>query len=318
MAAEGNSALKAHFAKEFDKMMALKLPKLKKLARVRDVPDEAVEASLGGVEDEDSAKEILIGLIFKAACLKLAPSPARAPPPQVDDFESQTCQICKACIRPPGHDGLCMDGQCNDILPEREDVVTADMGAEHAAKHLEVKGEIQRRLEQRRLEAAQAEEALKKAEEERVAAEAHALRLAAEAAEEEERRRAEEEAARFRAEEEERQRHRDEAMVEIAREEAAMATLCVETFLGCIRHSNRIRTPLKGTILYTKFIRPARPVGTSVDVKDSTFSNLGNYLKFLEHEGLLALQPGLTDPVVTWIDAAACARYKYSPPAAPR
>merc|ERR1712046_295950 len=73
----------------------------------------------------------------------------------------------------------------------------------------------------------------------------------------------------------------------------------------------KVRTPIKGTNLYTKFMRPCRPMGTSVDIKDSSFRSLGWFLEFLESEGLVHLQPGLTDPVVTGINYEACRKYKY-------
>merc|ERR1719253_1140303 len=95
---------------------------------------------------------------------------------------------------------------------------------------------------------------------------------------------------------------------------AAMDKLCVETFIESVKKvawRDRIRTPLKGSNLYTKHIRPSRPRGTSVDVKDSSFRYLGVFLEFLESEGLLRLQPGLTDPVVTDIYFDACRKYMY-------
>jgi hypothetical protein len=94
----------------------------------------------------------------------------------------------------------------------------------------------------------------------------------------------------------------------------AMDKMCVRTFLESVKRyawRERVRTPIKGSNLYTKHMRPCRPAGTSVDVKDSNFRNLGIFLKFLEEEGLLRLQPGLTDPVVTAINFSACQRYKY-------
>jgi len=96
----------------------------------------------------------------------------------------------------------------------------------------------------------------------------------------------------------------------------AMDKQCVDVFLESVKGCSwrqRVRTPIKGTNLYTKHIRPCRPVGTSVDVKDSSFGNLRNFLEFLEAEGLLRLQPGLSDPVVSDINFKACHRYKYDP-----
>jgi hypothetical protein len=100
-----------------------------------------------------------------------------------------------------------------------------------------------------------------------------------------------------------------------AEEMAAMDKICVENFLDSVKKVSwraKPRTPIKGTNLYTKHMRPCRPVGTSVDVKDSNFRSLGFLLQFLESEGLLSLQPGLSDPVVTRINFEACAKYKYT------
>lgn len=97
-------------------------------------------------------------------------------------------------------------------------------------------------------------------------------------------------------------------------EMAIMDHMCINTFLESVKKvawRQPVRTPIKGTNLYTKHMRPCRAEGTSVDVKDSNFRNLGNFLRFLECEGLLRLQPGLTDPVVTTIDFKACRHYKH-------
>jgi hypothetical protein len=117
--------------------------------------------------------------------------------------------------------------------------------------------------------------------------------------------------ARQKIEEHARQKKEEEAA-----EMAAMDERCVRAFLECAKPCDwhpKIRTPIKGTILYTKFMRPARAVGTSVDVKESSFRCLGNFLEFLEKEGLLQLKPGETDPVVTAIRAHTCRGYKYTP-----
>merc|ERR1712093_371353 len=93
-----------------------------------------------------------------------------------------------------------------------------------------------------------------------------------------------------------------------------MDKMCVDAFLESVKQCawrDRVRTPIKGTNLYTKHMRPCRPMGTSVDVKDSSFRNLGTLMRFLEGEGLLLLKPGLTDPVVTEIHFNACRKYKY-------
>merc|ERR1719502_1297553 len=59
----------------------------------------------------------------------------------------------------------------------------------------------------------------------------------------------------------------------------------------CAWRDRQVRTPIKGSNLYVRHMRPCRPAGTSVDVKDSNFRNLGTFLQFLEAEGLLRLKP---------------------------
>jgi len=92
--------------------------------------------------------------------------------------------------------------------------------------------------------------------------------------------------------------------------------LCVETFLAsvksCASHE-RVRTPIKGTFLYTRHMIPSRPQGTRVNVKETSFESLGTFLRFLEDEGLLSLKPGLSDPVVCEIHFESCRQYRYNP-----
>lgn len=93
--------------------------------------------------------------------------------------------------------------------------------------------------------------------------------------------------------------------------------LCIETFLAsvkkCASHE-RVRTPIKGTFLYTRHMIPSRPTGTRVNVKETSFETLGTFLRFLQNEGLLSLKPGLSDPVVSEIHFEACRQYRYNKP----
>lgn len=343
-------------------MMKLKVSQLKKLAKKHGIDDEAIAKGLVAGDDEDNTKNFIIRLIFKNALVKAAPTPARTRAEiAAEDPDAQTCVVCLGCIRPPGHEGPCMDGQLNDLIPESE---CCKMAAEEMERHKAMKAEIRRKMDekakaeeearQKALEQARrkaAEEARKKAAEEaarRKAAEDEARRKAEEEeaqrqyeaiqrALEEERKEAEKEEARRKAaeeaaEEEARQRAKEEearkqfeakqkALVEEAKERqraeaememAAMDERCVQTFLECVKpYRDRIRTPLKGTILYTKHMRPCRAMGTSVDVKDSSFHCLSNFMNFLQDEGLIRLKPGLTDPVVTEIRLENCKHYTY-------
>jgi len=166
------------------------------------------------------------------------------------------------------------------------------------------------------------EEALRKAAEEeakrKAAEEEEAARRAAE---EEAQRQAEEELWQQRAAEAEESRRREEQEKAEAqrkiKEEAERATMdqrCVDAFLKCVQpvgSRDPVRTPLKGSHLYTRHMRPCREAGTSVDVKDSNFTCLSNFLDFLQKEGLLYLKPGQSDPVVNRINTCACSLYTF-------
>lgn len=48
---------------------------------------------------------------------------------QQDDaknMEEQVCMVCQGCVRPPGHEGLCVDGQCTEIIPKAPRMFTAE------------------------------------------------------------------------------------------------------------------------------------------------------------------------------------------------
>merc|ERR1719401_1430428 len=80
-------------------------------------------------------------------------------------FHAQPCQVCVGCIRPPGHDGPCMDGQCNEIQPKPPtEESSLDVGLE-VARHRAVKEEVARKVEE---EAAAQDAARHKAAEEAV------------------------------------------------------------------------------------------------------------------------------------------------------
>jgi len=195
---------------------------------------------------------------------------------------------------------------------KKEDEARQQKAAEEARKLAE---EENRKKEEEKL----AEEARKReeAEAQQKLAEEVQKRAAAFA-------RQQEEEAQQKLAEEENCKKEEEALAEEARKKAAearraaeeeemmaMDVQCIDAFLKCTM--TRVKTPLKGSNLYTKHIRPCRPVGTSVDVKDSSFRNLSTFLNFLEEEGLLRLQPGLSDPVVNQIRYEACRNYEYIP-----
>merc|ERR1712224_525689 len=59
--------------------------------------------------------------------------------------------------------------------------------------------------------------------------------------------------------------------------------------------------PVMGTSLYGK-MRLSRQLGTSCDVKDSSYVWLRPFLEHLEDEGLIVLKPEVQDPTVTKIN----------------
>lgn len=334
------SALKEKMEKQIIGMMSLELPKLKKRAKKKGISEEAVEEAVAICDDEEDAKNVLIRLILKgptAKALQEIPSPVRS---RKQWQPEAVCKVCAGCIRPPGHEGPCMDGQCNEIFPpppEPEDKHLQTV-ADEKARHKIVKEHVLRKVaDQNAAEEEEARRQVAKEEAKRKAAEEEALRKAAEeeakrkAAEEEEaaRRAAEEEAQRQAEEElwqqraaeaEEARRREEQEKAEAQRkikEEAERATMdqrCVDAFLKCVQpvgSRDPVRTPLKGSHLYTRHMRPCREAGTSVDVKDSNFTCLSNFLEFLQKEGLLYLKPGQSDPVVNRINTCACSLYTF-------
>mmetsp|Transcript_103473 Transcript_103473/g.183810 ORF Transcript_103473/g.183810 Transcript_103473/m.183810 type:complete len:490 (+) Transcript_103473:69-1538(+) len=80
-----------------------------------------------------------------------------------------------------------------------------------------------------------------------------------------------------------------------------MDNLLRETFFEALKQSaGDLPTPMKGSNLYTRYMRPCRPTGTSLEVKESSFKSLRGFLEHLEQEGFLSLS-GSSDPVVTKI-----------------
>eukprot|EP00746_Dinoflagellata_sp_MGD_P162165 gnl/MRDRNA2_/MRDRNA2_89600_c0_seq1.p1 gnl/MRDRNA2_/MRDRNA2_89600_c0~~gnl/MRDRNA2_/MRDRNA2_89600_c0_seq1.p1 ORF type:complete len:411 (+),score=100.96 gnl/MRDRNA2_/MRDRNA2_89600_c0_seq1:79-1311(+) len=78
-----------------------------------------------------------------------------------------------------------------------------------------------------------------------------------------------------------------------------MDVVLMECFLQAIR--TRVKAwnlPIKGTTLYTQHMRQCRRLGTSLNVKESTFHFLGAFLQHLEKQGLLTLKKGETDAVI--------------------
>jgi len=60
----------------------------------------------------------------------------------------------------------------------------------------------------------------------------------------------------------------------------------------------RLGMPCKGSRIYAECIRPCRPLGTSIDVKASSFACLKGFFEDLEAKGLLELKYSAPDPVV--------------------
>jgi len=78
-----------------------------------------------------------------------------------------------------------------------------------------------------------------------------------------------------------------------------MDVVLMECFLQAITTRVLARNlPIKGTTLYTQHMRPCRRIGTSLNVKESTFHYFGAFLQHLESLGLLTLKPNETDAVI--------------------
>jgi hypothetical protein len=78
-----------------------------------------------------------------------------------------------------------------------------------------------------------------------------------------------------------------------------MNLVLMECFLQAI--STRVMAwnlPIKGTTLYTQHMRPCRRIGTSLNVRESTYHYFGAFLTHLETLGLLRLKKGETDAVI--------------------
>lgn len=87
---------------------------------------------------------------------------------------------------------------------------------------------------------------------------------------------------------------------EVQSKSEMMDLVLMECFLQAI--STRVMAwnlPIKGTTLYTQHMRPCRRIGTSLNVKESTYHHFGYFLQHLESLGLLTLKKGETDAVIT-------------------
>lgn len=84
--------------------------------------------------------------------------------------------------------------------------------------------------------------------------------------------------------------------------EKAMDKILEECFLQAVTTRIKDRdVPIMGTTLYGKHMRQCRRVGTSCDVKDSSFVWFREFLQDLEKRGVLTLNKEMQDPQVTRI-----------------
>lgn len=87
------------------------------------------------------------------------------------------------------------------------------------------------------------------------------------------------------------------------KEQLAMNETLMDCFLQAVKTRVKDRDlPIMGTTLYGKHMRAARQIGTSCDVKDSTFVWVRAFFESLEDENLIKLKPEVKDPTVTWIN----------------
>jgi len=88
----------------------------------------------------------------------------------------------------------------------------------------------------------------------------------------------------------------------ITKEEKEMDDTLVECFLQAAKTRVKDRDlPIMGTSFYGKHMRTCRQVGTSCDVKDSSYFGFKDFAKQLEVDGLITLNPMSADPQITKI-----------------
>merc|ERR1711985_42034 len=87
------------------------------------------------------------------------------------------------------------------------------------------------------------------------------------------------------------------------KEKSLMDDTLMDCFLQAVKTRVKDRDlPIMGTTLYGKHMRASRMIGTSCDVKDSSFVWLRPFLESLEDDKMIKLKPEVKDPTVTWIN----------------
>eukprot|EP00746_Dinoflagellata_sp_MGD_P157143 gnl/MRDRNA2_/MRDRNA2_86119_c0_seq2.p1 gnl/MRDRNA2_/MRDRNA2_86119_c0~~gnl/MRDRNA2_/MRDRNA2_86119_c0_seq2.p1 ORF type:complete len:514 (+),score=151.44 gnl/MRDRNA2_/MRDRNA2_86119_c0_seq2:98-1639(+) len=95
----------------------------------------------------------------------------------------------------------------------------------------------------------------------------------------------------------------EEKNSEMKRKHKEMDDTLMDCFLQAVKTRVKDRDlPIMGTTLYGKHMRASRRIGTSCDVKDSSFVWLRPFLESLEDANLLKLKPEVKDPTVIWIN----------------
>lgn len=104
------------------------------------------------------------------------------------------------------------------------------------------------------------------------------------------------------------EKQREEA-IKLARQEKdnkkqmEMDETMMDCFLQAVTtHVKERDLPMMGTTLYGKHMRSSRRIGTSCDVKDSSYVWLRPFLESLEDENLIKLKPEIKDPTVVWVN----------------
>lgn len=85
--------------------------------------------------------------------------------------------------------------------------------------------------------------------------------------------------------------HEEKEVIDDGREVAEMDDLIITAFLRAAKYSVKDRQlPMLASTFYASHMLPARPGGTVIDLKKSSFKKVTAFLQQMQHRGLLALQ----------------------------
>merc|ERR1711959_45454 len=95
----------------------------------------------------------------------------------------------------------------------------------------------------------------------------------------------------------------DAKQAKLKAKQSEMDETLMDCFLQAVtRHAKDRDLPMMGTTLYGKHMRSSRRIGSSCDVKDSSYVWLRPFLESLEDDGIIELKPEVKDPTIIWIN----------------